>query len=116
MDGIRIFYSVQITTTMECELVECGCHKIYPKGMNDGGETAGSELRLRAEVQLRRYDCVADISKALYLKNRILEEETKNSLLLWRIHGLPCYIVGLRSLLHVCEHGWKLTLGQPTTR
>lgn len=65
-------------------------NKIYPKGMNDGGETAGSELRLRAEVQLRRYDCVADISKALYLKNRILEEETKNSLLLWCIHGLPC--------------------------
>lgn len=75
--------------------------------MNDGGETAGSELRLRAEVQLRRYDCVADISKALYLKNRILEEETKNSLLLW-LYTRPAL---LRSLL--CEHGWKLTLGQP---
>ena len=68
--------------------------------MNDGGETAGSELRLRAEVQLRRYDCVADISKALYLKNRILEEETKNSLLLW-LYTRPAL---LRSLL--CEHGW----------
>ena len=98
MDGVRNFYSVQITT-MECELVECGCHKIYPKGMNDGGETAGSELRLRAEAQLRRYDCVADISKALYLKNRILEEETKNSLLLWCIHGLPCYVAYYVSII-----------------
>ena len=79
MDGV---YSVQITI-MECELVECGCHKIYPKAMNDGGEYAGSESRLRTEVQLRRYDSVVDISKALYLKNRILVEETKNSLLLW---------------------------------
>ena len=69
--------------------------------MNDGGETAGSELRLRAEVQLhvRRYDCVADISKALYLKNRILEEETKNSLLLWCIHGLPCYVAYYVSII-----------------
>ena len=57
---------------------------IYPKGMNDGGEYADSELR--TEVQRRRYDCVIDISKALYLKNKILEEETKNSLLLWCIH------------------------------
>ena len=55
--------------------------------MNDGGEYADSELR--TEVQRRRYDCVIDISKALYLKNKILEEETKNSLLLWCIHGLP---------------------------
>ena len=51
--------------------------------MNDGGEYAGSELRLLTDVQLRRYDSVVDISKALYLKNRILVEETKNSLLLW---------------------------------
>ena len=58
-----------------------------------------------------RLHCVADISKALYLKNRILEEETKNSLLLWCIHGLPCYVAYY--IMYVHEHGWKLTLGQP---